>query len=385
MKEADVEVPMEDSTEVLFIVPRFHTNYIGWLHGLSKLGISFRILVQTIGKSENHSFQSPEKIDPGADYFRISIFDSFRLDKHFMLFGQIKRIKPKLIIFRFELNITSIIFLINVLLSRTQFLIYLQWPLYGANYPRRVLRTFFVAFLKVPTITPVLSCKDSWIGQGSIKNMSHGSFFIPFGMPTRDSNSILTGSPLDIESLRFLTVGKFQRRKNHIEAIQGLMSNENFRNSNATFEIIGEVSDSEHFKVLDEVNTYVLENHLENKILISVNINHDEVLKKIGESDIFILMSDSEPASISNLEAMSFGKPVLIKSGNGTANYLNNQSGGFIIDSPEEFDQRINYFFDHPEFLSLCRTENLLTVKKLLDPELVARKLLACASYKVNC
>jgi glycosyltransferase involved in cell wall biosynthesis len=163
------------------------------------------------------------------------------------------------------------------------------------------------------------------------------------------------------------------------------MSNENFRNSNATFEIIGEVSDSEHFKVLDEVNTYVLENHLENKILISVNINHDEVLKKIGESDIFILMSDSEPASISNLEAMSFGKPVLIKSGNGTANYLNNQSGGFIIDSPEEFDQRINYFFDHPEFLSLCRTENLLTVKKLLDPELVARKLLACASYKVNC
>lgn len=385
MKEAAVEAPMEDSTEVLFIVPRFHTNYIGWLHGLSKLGISFRILVQTIGKSENHSFQNPEKIDPGVDYFRISIFDIFRLDKLFMLFGQIKKIKPKLIIFRFELNITSLFFLINVLLSRTQFLIYLQWPLYGANYPRRVLRTFFVAFLKVPTITPVLSCKDSWIGQGSIENISHGSFFIPFGMPTRDSNSTLTSSSLDIGSLRFLTVGKFQRRKNHIEAIQGLMSNENFRNSGATFEIIGEVSDSEHFKVLDEVNTYVLENHLENKILISVNINHDEVLKKIGESDIFILMSDSEPASISNLEAMSFGKPVMIKSGNGTANYLNNESGGFIIDSPEEFDQRINYFFNHPEFLSLCRTENLLTVKKLLDPELVARKLLACASYKVNC
>lgn len=379
-----MEVPIEDPTEVLFIVPRFHTNYIGWLHGLSKLGISVRILVQTIGKSENHSFESPEKIDPKVDYFKISILDGFRCDKYFILFNQIKKIKPELIIFRFELNITSIVFLINVLLSRTQFLIYLQWPLYGANYPRRVLRTIFTTFLRVPTITPVLSRKDSWIGQGSIENISYGSAFIPFGMPMRKSNSALNSKTLDIGSIRFLTVGKFQRRKNHIEVIRLLMFNDNFRNSGATFEIIGEVSHPEHFKVLAEVNTYVLENHLEDRILMSVNINHDEVLKKIEESDIFILMSDSEPASISNIEAMSFGKPVMIKSGNGTANYLNNRYGGFIINSPEEFDQGIDYFFNHPEFISRCYTENLLTVEKLLDPELVARKLLACARYKVH-
>jgi glycosyltransferase involved in cell wall biosynthesis len=384
MKEAAMRVSTENSAEVLFVAPRFHTNYIGWLHGLSKLGISCKMLVQTVGKSENHSFLKPEKIDPSVDYFRISILDAFKFDKYFILFNKINKMKPKLIIFRFELNLTSFFFLVNILLSRTQCLIYLQWPLCGANFPRRALRIFFTAFLKVSTITPVLSRKDSWIGQGTIENKSHGSFFIPFGMPIRDSNSAITSKALDMGSVRFLTVGKFQQRKNHIETIQYLMSNENFRSSGATFEIIGEVSNLEHFMVLDEIKTYVLENRLENKILISLNINHYEVLKKIEESNIFILMSDSEPASISNLEAMSFGKPVIIQSGNGTANYLNNEYGGFIISSPEEFDQRVNYIFDHPEFMIRCHVENLLTVKELLDPELVAKKLLACARYKID-
>ena len=377
MKEAAVE----DSTEVLFILPRLHTNYIGWLHGLSKLDIPFRILVQTIGKSENHSLRIPEKIDPEVNYFRISILDCFRFDKYFILYNRIKKIEPKLIIFRFELNITSFFFLLNILLSRTRFLIYLQWPLYGANYPRRILRTFFTAFLKTPTVTTVLSHRDSWIGEGILENFSHSSFFIPFGMPSRDSNSTHC-LPSKLESFCFLTVGKFQRRKNHLELIQCLMSNENFRNSSATFEIIGEVSDSEHCKVLDEVKTYVLENHLEDKIVISVNMNHDDVLMKIQKSDIFILMSDCEPASISNLEAMSFGKPVLIRSGNGTANYLKSEYGGFIVRSMEELNQRVNYFFDHPDFLNTCHDENILTVRKLLDPEMVVRKLLDCVDYK---
>ena len=56
---------------------------------------------------------------------------------------------------------------------------------------------------------------------------------------------------------------------------------------------------------------------------MTYNLNHQETLDKIKDCDIFLLLSDSEPASISNIEAMAFGKPIIIKSGNGTANYLN--------------------------------------------------------------
>jgi len=382
MKEVAVKVPIQDPADVLFIVPRFHTNYIGWLHGLSRLGISFRMLVQTFGISENHSLLIPEKIDPNEDYFKISFTKEFKFKKFFILLMHIKRLKPKLIIFRFELNFTSLVFLVNILLSRTRLLIYLQWPLHGASYSKRFLRTFFTFILRIPTVTPVLSHNDSWIGQSRTNTVSHGSFFIPFGMPLQESAPTPVGLPASIGSLRFLTIGKFQRRKNHMETIECLMTNDKFRNSDSTYEIIGEVSNAEHHKILGEIKAYILANSAEDKIHISLNKSHSEVLKKIEECDVFILMSCAEPASVSNLEAMSYGKPVIIKSGNGTANYLKDERGGFIVSSREEFEQTLNFLFDHPDFIERSCNENLATVKELLDPESVASKLLNCANYE---
>jgi len=384
MKVVAVKVPIQDPVDVLFIVPRFHTNYIGWLHGLSRLGISFRMLVQTIGVSENHSLLTPQKIEPNEDYFKISFLKKWKFKRFFILFMHIKRLKPKLIIFRFELSFTSLVFLVNIILSRTRLLIYLQWPLHGASYPKRFIRTFFTLILRIPTVTPVLSRNDSWIGDSRNNTVSHRSFFIPFGMPLQQSASTPIDLPSRIGSLRFLTVGKFQQRKNHMGTMECLMNNDKFRNSDSTFEIIGEVSNAEHNKVLSEIKGYVLENNLEHKFLISLNKNHSEVLKKIQECDVFILMSCAEPASISNVEAMSHGKPIIIKSGNGTANYIKDERGGFIVDSPEEFEKTLNLLFDHPDFIERSFNENLATVKELLDPESVASKLLNCAKYEVK-
>jgi glycosyltransferase involved in cell wall biosynthesis len=81
---------------------------------------------------------------------------------------------------------------------------------------------------------------------------------------------------------------------------------------------------------------------------------------------------------------MSHGKPIIIKSGNGTANYIKDERGGFIVDSPEEFEKTLNLLFDHPDFIERSFNENLATVKELLDPESVASKLLNCAKYEVK-
>ena len=362
--------------EVLFVVPRFHTNLLGWFQGLTKLDISYRILVQALGKSENHSSDLPEKIDPHVEYFKVLIFRGFKLSNFSILFKQIQRVQPKLIFFRFELNFTSLVFLINIFLSREKFVIYLQWPLHGLGLIRRVIRRILSFLLRVPIITPVLSTSDSWIGK-EISDKSHqGVFFVPFGMPIRNLVSEFSSRPPNLQALKFLSIGKFQHRKNHLETIQNFLSNSNFSSTEATLEIVGEVSTLEHSTVLNQIIDFIESNNLEEKIIISTNKGHEEVLRKLENCDIFVLMSDSEPASISHLEAMSFGKPVIIKSGNGTANYLNHGKGGFILSTPIEFNEGLNYFFEHQEFLNSCKLENLFSVKKFMDPAEVASQLM---------
>ena len=116
---------------------------------------------------------------------------------------------------------------------------------------------------------------------------------------------------------------------------------------------------------------------------LTTNQEHAQALLKIEQCDVFVLMSEQEPASVSNLESMSFGKPVIIKSGNGTANYLKNGHGGFIVSSTEEFHRSVDYFFENPDFCEASCVSNVLVVREMLDPKSVARRLLNIAGYSV--
>jgi glycosyltransferase involved in cell wall biosynthesis len=370
--------------QVLFVVPRFHTNLIGWLQGLTLLGVTFGVLVQTYGKSEDHSICVPKKMDPSVDYFKISISRVRRFNRLWLLSNLIRAKQPKLIVFRFEMNLTSAVLLLNILFSRTKFVIYQQWPLDEKRTSKRLIRFLITRILRVPIITPVISLKPTWVRDSIQTHRFAGLHFIPFGMPLREFVPTIDPSPSSSTPVTLLTIGKFQSRKNHLETIELLMANSNFRNSDAILEIIGEVSTPEHHHVHQEVTKYIEMNSLNKKIVISINKNHSEVLARIEKCDVFIMMSDREPASVSNLESMSFGKPLIIKMGNGTANYVEHGKGGFIITTPDEFHQSLNYFWEHPEFVSACHSSNRLFVKEFLDPKTTAQMLLAVGDFNIT-
>jgi glycosyltransferase involved in cell wall biosynthesis len=370
--------------KVLFIVPRFHTNLIGWLQGLTSLGVTFKVLVQTYGKSEDHSICIPEKIDPNVDCFKITI-SSFRF---FIQSGRLLKIirytKPELIIFRFEWNLTSIVLLMNIIFSRTSFVVYQQWPINEKRFSKRAIRFLISRILRVPLITPVLSLDTTWVCDSLQLNRTSAPYFVPFGMPLRKSVSQKVPLLPNINSIKFLSIGKFQNRKNHLETINLLMANSNFMESDATLEIIGEISTPEHHFVYNEIKNFIDLNALDEKIIIYINLEPSEALGKIKQCDVFLMMSDKEPASISNLESMSFGKPIIVKSGNGTANYIKHGKGGFIVSSADEFHKSLNFFYEHPEFAAMCGYFNLCFVKEFLDPETVARKILRIGGYTLT-
>jgi glycosyltransferase involved in cell wall biosynthesis len=246
---------------------------------------------------------------------------------------------------------------------------------------RRIIRTFIANFLRIPFFTPVLSTSNGWVGsEEEVKNLQLVNF-VPFGMTVNEVQATEHIESLNAGNLKLLSVGKFQRRKNHLETFKALLSNESFISSLSTFEIIGEMTTTEHIAVINEIREFVALNGVEKKIVISTNLSHPDVLAKIQMCDVFVMLSSREPASISNLEAMSFGKPVIIKSKNGTANYLNNGKGGFIVNSIEEFSEKLNSFYQDPNSLLSCGQENISAVKNFMDPVASAIQILKISGY----
>ena len=149
--------------------------------------------------------------------------------------------------------------------------------------------------------------------------------------------------------------------------------------SNVELEIIGEMTQSEHIKVLNKINQQIISSELKDKIKLTHNLNHRETLDKIKACDVFLLLSDSEPASISNIEAMAFGKPVIVKSGNGTANYLNKDLGGFIVLDFNEFSEKISYLIQEVKEREKFGENNIQSIKLISDPVDTAHRLLKIA------
>ena len=73
---------------------------------------------------------------------------------------------------------------------------------------------------------------------------------------------------------------------------------------------------------------------------------------------------------------MAFGKPIIIKSGNGTANYLNKKEGGFIVSNFDEFSEKISYLIQEVKERKRFGKNNIQSIKLISDPIKTATRLL---------
>ena len=69
------------------------------------------------------------------------------------------------------------------------------------------------------------------------------------------------------------------------------------------------------------------------KFNILVNNKPSAVQKLYKNHDLFVLPSVNEPASISNLEAMAYGLPVITTDSNNTSCYTEDGENGYIVKS----------------------------------------------------
>lgn len=318
--------------KILFVVPRYHTNMIGWINALQLQRHEIVIHALNEGVSEEHYLVKPK-------IFEIGLFSKIlikilghggpNLKNGFpsiiKYINEFKKAKPEIIVVRDVLRPFSLLAMIIAVFSKSKIIIYSQTDLHKYySIKRKIITKFILFFFRAVWITPIKGVKETF------KYHPKKMYFVPFAVPVKNKEFNTA------DTVKIVTIGKFVKRKNHIlliKAISELLS----EGYNLNLQIVGEVSNSEHNKVYDKVRDIIKDENLENHINIKLNLSLEQVYSVYNLSDLFILPASKEPASISILEAMGYGLPAICSSTCGTRGYIKDLNGGIIFkDGSEE-------------------------------------------------
>ena len=325
---------------IIFIAARQHTNYLGILRVLKK---SHNIFFNSIYKSniEDHKFIKPDILKQGIlskfmlfflsdKYYKFFYFPSF-----INYFKYLNKVNPELAIvriggrFNFYLNLIFLSFFKCKILCHEQknynrkdlrftniknFLLYLEW-------------CFLSLVFNVRLFSPIYKKKD--------KNF----YYLPFITHNKKKKKTIN------KKTNFISIGKFEKRKNFIFLLSALKK----ISFDYSLLIIGENSNQNHNSYLKLLKNYIKLNGLQKRVKILPNILHRNIFGYFKNKSLFILPSYNEPASISLLESISAGVPVLCSDSCGTKTYIKQNFNGFIFvsNNKKSLVDKINFYVNN--------------------------------------
>lgn len=324
--------------KILFIAPRFHTNQYSLVEKLFKEGHDVKFYVMGIGNSEDYRDLTPTLIPVSLftklylRYFKgrseIDVFDytRFALPSFRKYYKEIKAINADKIIVRVGSYPYFLLLLPLVFLFRKRFLYYSQHPKYQnvRNWKRQLFNRIVSFNYMVPWYTPVLHYGN--ISKNKINN--HYLHYIPFFSNSNRSYKDLISS--SNEKVRFLCVAKYENRK----GIENLISAANLiRNNGYIFSltIVGSTGNLKRENYYLKLKAKVDNLKLNDVIELEKNVPYFNMGHYYKRNQVFILPSTNEPASVSQMEAMSYGLAIICTEDNGTAHYIKHGKNGLVI------------------------------------------------------
>lgn len=324
--------------KILFIAPRFHTNQLQIAKTLINDGHKLSFFVYTFGKIEDHSFLTPEILPESffSKLFKKSTKKRKNSQNYFpkliILYKRLSKLRPDIIIIRRHGRVyTYVAALFGKMLRskivfydqvNSEFLVHKKDDSFQIKF-RRIKLFILLRLFNAKWITPLHDISSNY-------KLPNRCFYVPFTAELqKDYNNEKRNK------ISLLTISKFQERKELLLLIECLSK---LKNNNFTLTIIGEVSTLEHRDYLERVNSAVQKNNLSNRIKIIENLPHKNIKNYYQNSDLFILPAKNEPASISIIEALGFGLPVICSDTCGTRTYVLSGKSGSIFTTGDSED-----------------------------------------------
>lgn len=357
--------------KIAFLAPRYHTNQIALVKYLLKNKNQVSFYVTRIGKSEDHFSLKPKIIKLSYISNLVKLFIKSNNDLFDFKYGipsikellKFKSNRYDLIIIREPNKLMSFIYFLWAKLIGVKIITYFQREVYKKKSfkIKDIIEKLFIKTFNNQCISPCL-------GNVKYKKFTNKITYLPFSLPV---NSHKKKWFLN-NRINILTIGKFVSRKKHLLLVRAL-SMINIKN-NFQLTIIGECSTKEQFIYLKKVKTEIKLRGLNVNILTNIKPN---LVKKLYEKhDLFVLPSITEPASVSNLEAMAYGLPVITTDTNQTSCYTENGVNGFIVKSKniEDLSKKLEILINNKNKLKKFGNNSFNIVKKKYNPEVNYKK-----------
>lgn len=325
----------------LYIAPRYHTNQIPIMKGLTEHGHEVCFISHYAGKIEDYTYVTPV-IAGYSKLFLVfeglytkvlkrndSMAANMKLKYGFPPFGKIaglvKDFAPDVVIIR-ERSVYSIFACLSIRKYPCSKILYNQSPYWEKkiknDLPHRIVR----GLLPKVRMTPVMGEKK----EGYVHE--EGAVFIPFVMEPKLSCDEKVW--FRDGEIHLFCVGKYEKRKNTAMLLKAVKELGNGFPVKVT--VAGECSNRFQTEYKQELEKYIKENKMEEKVRLLTNLTREQMEEEYRRSDLFVIPSTKEPASVSQLEAMAFSLPVICSDKNGTACYVRHGKTGYLFKDNEK-------------------------------------------------
>ena len=313
---------------VLISTPFLHLNNLPWVRAFESIGVTTSFV--TLSSSLQYSDEISTHLLRNVTGARKKML---YLPNLFTIIRILKKERPDLLILR-EFSITNIMLsLLSRLMLRSSTIFYDQNEIEYSG-KMRILSRLLIS----PHLMTTAPGESHFLHKSSTAPGSwfRTATFVPFFFPPQVSHDYIRRKYLDSTGpLRIVCVGKYRmRRKNMrllVKSLEALLLEQS-----VSLSLVGKI-ESNHDPQYSSLLT--LCDGLTNRgarISVLTNLSQNAVFEEFKKAHIFILPSENEPASISQIEAMAHGLPVIVCTDNGTRYVVSEGENGLLIEPTEE-------------------------------------------------
>ena len=317
--------------KIAFVLPRFHPNMNSLVNSILDLNHEVTMLVAYEEVNEDHSRVTPTKISffkQHSSPTKIPIINPIKLLR------LLKFYDADLIIFRADRNKFTIFATFGLIFFRRRIVVYDQYKISSNNLWVQLFIKIRNLILKPKfDLTPVWDRQLNQVPLANLINENIGEFqsrinnqlnyndkkrlWMPFGIEEKSyiSKSLWVDRPIDI-----LISSKLVKRKNLIEIMQQFqkLQSQIYQPLKITLALIKRKNKNDDL-YLQLLNKEI--SKLNDNIEININFNIAPAVmpEYFMNSKIFILLSNDEPASYSNIQAAAAGCYIYLSKSSGTS------------------------------------------------------------------